>query len=282
MTRSLPLKALLVTLLFLGNGAPSAAAAPSCLKSCKEQTAACVREDCTGVRGEVRRACKRRCRARTGCGGAKIRTLAYVVTECRTDTEGTLSGTQTLRIRRRDCDPVTIGVCTGGSNQGMACSQPADCPDGTCGGVFTGPEPDPFDGCRLFGELRVGFVSYAGGVYQRLAVSPDGSTVIFEVSTDHPVRAAALPPGFKLEEGFFTVGSDGTGLRWLAPPSRDPRSGSASTAAARPTPSSSTSAASRSARTVGRSSSATLRPARTARTRLRSSPWTSPVASAPS
>jgi hypothetical protein len=77
------------------------------------------------------------------------------------------------------------------------------------------------DGCRVFGELRIGFSSYAGGFYPRLAVSPDGSGVVFELTDDHALLAPQLPPGFPLEEGIFFVRADGTGLRRLGPPSRD-------------------------------------------------------------
>ena len=54
----------------------------------------------------------------------------------------------------------------------------------------------------------------------RLGVLPDGSGVVFEVTDDHSLISHDwLPPD--REEGVFFVRSDGSGLRRLAPPSRE-------------------------------------------------------------
>jgi hypothetical protein len=60
------------------------------------------------------------------------------------------------------------------------------------------------------------------GGFQRVGVSLDGSTVVFEVTDDTAVvhlGAARLPPD---QKGMFLVHADGTGLRRLGPASRDP------------------------------------------------------------
>jgi len=57
-------------------------------------------------------------------------------------------------------------------------------------------------------------------VLQRLGVSSDGSLVAFEVTDDFSFFAfTAVPPE---AEGMFLVRTDGSGLRRLGPPSRDP------------------------------------------------------------
>ena len=63
---------------------------------------------------------------------ATIRTLAYVVTECRSDGAG-LTGRQELRVRRGNRPPVTV----------MAFVQDR-------------PQPDPLGLCRIFGAYRNG------------------------------------------------------------------------------------------------------------------------------
>src|SRR5262249_37482148 len=142
----------------------------------------------------ARHDCLETCRGIGGC--APIRTLAYVVAQCRTDSGGLFSGRQALEIRRGDCDPVVV---TGGGAE---------------------PRPDPLGLCRGYGQARVGPLSVLVGGFQRLGVSPDGKAVVFEVSSDVafiPPRAPAPPE----RQGFFFVRADGSGLHRLGPASRD-------------------------------------------------------------
>ncbi len=85
--------------------------------------------------------------------------------------------------------------------------------------TFTQSPPILPGACRLGGMIRVGLTAvFAGGV-QRLAVSPDGSTVVFEKTNRFSIIGAPpLPPE---REGFFVVRADGSGLRRLGPASRE-------------------------------------------------------------
>jgi len=81
------------------------------------------------------------------------------------------------------------------------------------------PVPDPFQLCLIFGAFRTGDASMASAVFQRLGVSPDGTAVVFEVTT-----ALEAFPVFSVpsdQQGFYFVRSDGTGLRRLGPASRE-------------------------------------------------------------
>src|SRR5215470_15958273 len=82
-------------------------AAAACHSPCAEELRACKRA-CTSA-GPARRGCRAACAKRSNCTapGARIRTLAYVVNECRGDARGTVLR-QALRIRRGDCAPVTV------------------------------------------------------------------------------------------------------------------------------------------------------------------------------
>jgi hypothetical protein len=119
------------------------------------------------------------------------------VTECTSDPQGRSSVKQKLIVRRGNCDPATV----------------IETPSTT-------PVDDPTL-CRLFGEARNGAFSIVGGAFQRLAVLPDGSRVVFEMTK----RFSVYPP-FTPEppqgEGIFLVRADGRRLRWLAPASRFP------------------------------------------------------------
>jgi hypothetical protein len=83
------------------------------------------------------------------------------------------------------------------------------------------PVPDPVGECRFFGEARNGAFSIVGGAFQRMAVLPDGSGVVFEVTTRFSVFPP-LSPAPTQGEGIFFVRADGSGLRWLAPASHVP------------------------------------------------------------
>src|SRR5262245_32226737 len=187
----------LTLLAVIAVGGSLAAAAPRCEKPCRAETAACIRSRCAGLEGDARRECRETCRGIGGC--AAIRTFAYVVNECRTD--GPILH-QALRIRRGDCAPVTV----------MDLELPV--------------VPDQLEFfnylCGLWVDTRFGDVGSLIGVFQRLAATPDGSGVVFEVTdaVAQPVPLFRLPP--EVEKGFYFVRSDGTGLRRLGPPSEIP------------------------------------------------------------
>jgi hypothetical protein len=186
---------LLVALTFVT--ASSAAARERCEKACKAETAGCIRSRCAGISGETRGQCVETCRGIGGC--AAIRTLAYVVNECRTDGP-TLR--QSLRIRRGNCAPVTV----------MDLELPV-LPDQI--GSFNYL-------CGLWVDTRYGDVGSLIGVFQRLTATPDGSGVVFELTdaVAQPVPLFALPS--EVEKGFYFVRADGTYLRRLGPPSEVP------------------------------------------------------------
>ncbi|HKB40206.1 MAG TPA: hypothetical protein VKD72_27495, partial [Gemmataceae bacterium] len=114
--------------------APSADAA--CNATCQRDVARCMATQCEGV---ARAACRRRCKP------PAIRTLAYVLSECRVDAEGADVVRQALRIRRGDREPITVAEFG-----------PSE------------PIPDPFGNCRAFGNTRWGGYSVLYGALQRL------------------------------------------------------------------------------------------------------------------
>ena len=130
--------------------ASSAAAAPRCEKACKAETAACIRSRCTGVDRDGRRQCIETCRGIGGC--TAIRTLAYVVNECRADSP---IFHQALRVRRGNCAPVTV----------MDLALPV--------------LPHQLENfnylCGLYTDARFGHIGALIGVFQRLTATPDGS-----------------------------------------------------------------------------------------------------------
>jgi hypothetical protein len=152
------------------------------------QTAACT--------GTTRKACRDTCRAVTGCraGGTLVRTVANVVTECRV-AQGEWTATQRLEIKRGDCAP-TVVMEIGA----------------------TGTAPDIIGLCQLFGLYRTGSLSVLVGAFQRLGVSPDGRTVLFELSDQN--RVFPGPPLEIAESGIFAVRADGSGVRRLGAASR--------------------------------------------------------------
>src|SRR5262249_10995854 len=171
--------------------APLASAASSkqhCGTSCKQETRACEQTRCTGLHGSARRSCLETCKGIGGC--APLRTLAYEVLECDEDSRGIVDAEipgEILKVRRGNCDPVTIFEHAGG------------------------PSQDPLPGggaCRDLGTVRYSPDFVLSGGVQRLGVSPDGSGVAFEVNNH-----VALFPVVQTQEGFFFVRADGSGLR---------------------------------------------------------------------
>src|SRR5262247_52867 len=125
----------LVAIVGLSLTAPRGGAAATCQSTCTQQLEAC-KQTCPGG-GQGRRDCRAACAERSNCTapGARIRTLAYVVTECTTDPQGRSSVKQKLIVRRGNCDPATV----------------IETPSTT-------PVDDPTL-CRLFGEARNGAFS---------------------------------------------------------------------------------------------------------------------------
>ena len=124
-----------------------------------------------------------------------IGTLAYVETECRGTAEGFVER-QALRIRQGDREPVTVFETPAVSLPGQ--------------GYL----------CDFFMLGRYGGISVTREAFQAVAVSPDGASVVFDVTDEFSVRPPLplnLPPG---QKGIFWVRADGTGLRPLGPPSR--------------------------------------------------------------
>jgi len=155
----------------------------ACNATCKRDVARCVATQCAGVGRET---CRRRCKP------AAIRTLAYVVTECREDAAGMVVYHQALRIRRGDREPIPV----------------VEFPPSE-------PVPDPGGLCRYYGDQRAGNNSVLWFPLQRLGVSPDGSGVVFEVNTEF----SRVRPVSAEQQGMFFVRSDGGGLRSLGPAS---------------------------------------------------------------
>jgi hypothetical protein len=142
--------------------------------------------------------------ALAACGGGgesgdtppgRIGTLAYVETECR-GTKQLFTEHQALRIRQGEHEPVT---------------------------VFETPEvsvPGVGAICQSFGAGRYGPNSITREPLQWVAVSPDGSSVVFEATDEFSINPP-LPLNLPEEKrGIFWVRADGTGLpRKLGPPS---------------------------------------------------------------
>lgn len=143
--------------------------------------------------------------ALAACGGGgdestppAVRTLAYVVSECREDAS-TVSAHQKLVIRQGERE-VTVREFT--LNQAPAQGL-----------------------CPLYAYSRDGSASVVALPFQRLGISWDGSAVGFEVTDDHSILAPSLPGGLLPpgeEEGIFVVQADGSGLRRVGPASREP------------------------------------------------------------
>jgi hypothetical protein len=122
-------------------------------------------------------------------------TVAYVATEC-IDTLDGATAHQQLRIIRGERPPMAV----------------LDIPTLGAG--------SPAGVCTALGLARFGPFFITVGAFQRLAVSPDGSSVVFEV-TD-AMSLLPLTPIPPEQQGIFVMRTDGTGLRRLAPASREP------------------------------------------------------------
>lgn len=118
-----------------------------------------------------------------------------MLAECRENAAG-LFLHQSLVVRQGERDPITV----------------MEIPD-------VGPGPR-LGLCRYFGTLRVGAVFAQIETVQHLAVSPDGSAVVFEQSDAFSLLGHnLLSPE---QRGVFISRADGSGLRRLGPPLRHP------------------------------------------------------------
>jgi hypothetical protein len=145
-------------------------------------------------------------------GPAPIDTLAYIVTQCHVG-EDAVTVRQDLRIRRGEAEPVTVTQVDIG---------PLD-PATKVVFPFSSIPPQEVDlavACRLYGQLRLGSHSVFFFFLQDVAVSPDGTGVVFEVTDNFSSLPAGLLPA--TDEGVFFVRSDGTGLRRIADARTEP------------------------------------------------------------
>ncbi len=135
----------------------------------------------------------------TGDASGPAPTLAYVVARCSDDAGAFVFGPETLQIRRGDSDPVTV------------IEVPASAPlpiVGLCQGYAVG-------------RHGPGSLSWLGAL-SRLAVSPDGSAVVFEVTDEFSLSTRNLSPE---QKQIFVVRPDGSDLRALGPASRASQGG---------------------------------------------------------
>jgi len=128
---------------------------------------------------------------------AGVRTLAYVVTDCKGDMQGATMR-QSLRIRQDDQAEMTVAEhsAEGGAEMTKICSD-------------IGTNRSPQDFARY-------------GVFHRLGVSPDGSQVVFEVTDEDPLTIFPQNTLPTEQKGIFAVRADGNEVCRLGPPSRDP------------------------------------------------------------
>lgn len=128
---------------------------------------------------------------------ATVRTLAYVVTDCRGDAQGATMR-QSLQIRQGDRAPISVVEHSAAGTASMTSI------------------------CFDIGVNRQGADCARRGVFHRLGVTPDGSAVVFEVTDEDSLTAFPRNTLPTEQKGIFIVGADGNGVRRLGPPSREP------------------------------------------------------------
>lgn len=144
--------------------------------------------------------------ALTACGGgqdgtvdgrdgpAQVSTFVYVTAHCREGKPGSFSGSEALWVRQGDRVPVKV-------YEASSIGQP------------------PYDGlCRLWGESGLGGNQVFVSAIQRWGISPDSSLVLFELTDDFSIFTHVMPDE---QKGIYAVRADGSGLRKIAPASRD-------------------------------------------------------------
>lgn len=204
-----------------------------------EEVLLCRQVQCAGVPRTAHRACIKNCGRPGRC--PRIRTLAYVVNQCRTTQDGWWEAQQTLWIRQGNRPPVKVMEFSSGRVRDpfTIANIAAFAPELEGIGSF----------CQLLGELRSDDAFHLIGNFQRMELTPDGSGLVFEVTGDFAapkvlrerpqehlrggtefLRNLVAPILAQFEDlvvppaapGFYYVRSDGTGLRRLADPSRYP------------------------------------------------------------
>jgi len=123
-----------------------------------------------------------------------LRAFAYVVTQCGESDAG-WTAHQELRIRQKDGSEVVV--------------REIDVP----------PDDRIAPLCTLYARARIGSGSAVALPLQRLGISRDASTVVFEVTDDFSIFSRTLLP--PEGEGIFEVRANGTGLHRIAPASQD-------------------------------------------------------------
>jgi hypothetical protein len=124
------------------------------------------------------------------------------MTECRGDAQAATIR-QSLQIRQGDQEPITVVEYSHGRPAGTGAAELATI-------------------CRTLGNNRHAPSFHRMGVFHRLGVSPDGSQVVFEVTDEDQLTVFPRNTLPTEQKGIFIVRADGTGLRRLGPPSRDP------------------------------------------------------------
>lgn len=130
-------------------------------------------------------------------GALEVGTLAYFNTTC-TESAGAFDASQAVRILHGESEHTVVELSY---------------PSAPASGL-----------CPLFGALERGNGSVGVLALQRIGVTPDGETVVFEVTDDFTTIYAN--PLTAEQEGLFAVNADGSGLRRLGRASRYPNSGS--------------------------------------------------------
>lgn len=153
-----------------------------------------------------------------GCGGssdgdakhpdgpATFGTLAWAVTDCRSDGE-TVTVRQDLHVGAEDRPQATVTSLQIGP---LDAQTPVIFP-------FSTIPPQPVglaEACRLLGQVRLGTHSVFFLFIQDVEVSPDGETIVYEVTDNF----SPLPPGLldAADEGIFAARADGTDIRRIS------------------------------------------------------------------
>jgi len=127
---------------------------------------------------------------------APINTFVYVDTACRDSADG-FSMTQELRVLRGENGPLTIARIP-----------------------MVGPLQVPVTYCGDLALPRSAPLFLAFGGFQRLAMSPVATVIVFEVTDDFSILGQSFVPAE--QKGIFRIRPDGSGLRRLGNPSRVP------------------------------------------------------------
>ncbi len=139
-------------------------------------------------------------------GLATFGTVAWAVTECRSDGE-TVTVRQDLHVGGEDRPETTVTSLQIGP---LDAQTPVVFPFSTIPPQQVGLA----EACRLLGQVRLGTHSVFFLFIQDVEVSPDGETIVYEVTDNF----SPLPPGLldAADEGIFVARADGTDVRRVA------------------------------------------------------------------